>query len=195
MSKVLCEKSDLVAIANSVRNKTGITGGMKVTEIPQKIEAIETGGNIKLQEKSLTITSNGTTTVTPDTSYDALSKVAVTVNVASGDIASTIVKITTILPNEDVVNILGISPEKETLSLTLDAETPTAEIEIIQNSPLTLACSSIADSISGTNCVNYFGNTYDTKLPADMYLYSVVFLDENDNPVTSGTLRIEIFGS
>lgn len=34
MSKVLCEKSDLVAIANSVRNKTGITGGMKVTEIP-----------------------------------------------------------------------------------------------------------------------------------------------------------------
>lgn len=84
MSKVLCEKSDLVAIANSVRNKTGITGGMKVTEIPQKIEAIETGGNIKLQEKSLTITSNGTTTVTPDTSYDALSKVDVTVNVVGG---------------------------------------------------------------------------------------------------------------
>lgn len=82
MSKVLCEKSDLVAIANSVRNKTGTTGGMKVTEIPQKIEAIKTGGNIKLQEKSLTITSNGTTTVTPDTSYDALSKVDVTVNVA-----------------------------------------------------------------------------------------------------------------
>lgn len=53
MSKVLCEKSDLVAIANSVRNKTGITGGMKVTEIPQKIEAIETGGNIKLQENLL----------------------------------------------------------------------------------------------------------------------------------------------
>lgn len=41
MSKVLCEKSDLVAIANSVRNKTGTTGGMKVTEIPQKIEAIK----------------------------------------------------------------------------------------------------------------------------------------------------------
>lgn len=195
MSKVLCEKSDLVAIANSVRNKTGTTEGMKVTEIPQKIEAIKTGGNINLQEKSLTITSNGTTTVTPDASYDALSKVDVTVNVASGDIASTIVKITTILPNEDVVNILGISPEKETLSLTLDAETPTAEIEIIQNSPLTLACSSIADGISGTNCVNYFSNTYDTKLLADMYLYSVVFLDKNDNPVTSGTLRIEIFGS
>lgn len=84
MSKVLCEKSDLIAIADSVRNKTGITGGMKVSEIPQKIEAIETGGNINLQEKALTITSNGTTTVTPDTSYDALSKVDVTVNVVGG---------------------------------------------------------------------------------------------------------------
>lgn len=81
MSKVLCEKSDLVAIADSVRNKTGTTDGMRVSEIPQKIEAIETGSNINLQEKALTITSNGITTVTPDTSYDALSKVDVTVNV------------------------------------------------------------------------------------------------------------------
>lgn len=54
---------------------------MRVSEIPQKIEAIETGSNINLQEKALTITSNGITTVTPDTSYDALSKVDVTVNV------------------------------------------------------------------------------------------------------------------
>lgn len=81
MSKVLCEKSDLVAIADSVRNKTGTTDGMRVSEIPQKIEAIETGSNINLQEKALTITSNGITTVTPDTSYDALSKVDVTVSV------------------------------------------------------------------------------------------------------------------
>lgn len=54
---------------------------MRVSEIPQKIEAIETGSNINLQEKALTITSNGITTVTPDTSYDALSKVDVTVSV------------------------------------------------------------------------------------------------------------------
>lgn len=71
----------MVAIADSVRNKTGTTDGMRVSEIPQKIEAIETGSNINLQEKALTITSNGITTVTPDTSYDALSKVDVTVNV------------------------------------------------------------------------------------------------------------------
>lgn len=53
MSKVLCEKSDLIAIADSVRSKSGTTGGMKVSEISQKIEAIETGGNINLQEKLL----------------------------------------------------------------------------------------------------------------------------------------------
>lgn len=85
MSKVLCEKSDLVAIADSIRSKTGSTDGMKVAEIPQKIEAIETGSNINIQaSKSITYTSNGTATITPDEGYDALSSVDVTVNVASG---------------------------------------------------------------------------------------------------------------
>ena len=87
MSKVLCEKSDLVAIAESIRSKTGSTDGMKVAEIPQKIEAIETGSNINIQaSKSITYTSNGTATITPDAGYDALSSVDVTVNVSGGSI-------------------------------------------------------------------------------------------------------------
>lgn len=85
MSKVLCEKSDLVAIADSIRSKTGSTDGMKVAEIPQKIEGIETGSNINIQaSKSVTYTSNGTNTIAPDEGYDGLSSVDVTVNVASG---------------------------------------------------------------------------------------------------------------
>ena len=86
MSKVLCEKSDLVAIADSIRSKTGSTDGMKVAEIPQKIEAIETGSNINIQaSKSITYTSNGTATITPDAGYDALSSVDVTVDVSGGE--------------------------------------------------------------------------------------------------------------
>ena len=43
------------------------------------------GSSSNLQEnKALTITSNGTVSVTPDAPYDALKKVDVTVNVASG---------------------------------------------------------------------------------------------------------------
>lgn len=72
----------------------------------------------------------------------------------------------------------------------LDAGKPTAEIEIIQGSPLVLACTNRAD-ISGTNSVNYFNPSY-AATGADVFLYAVVFLDANLNPVTSGTLRISI---
>lgn len=76
------------------------------------------------------------------------------------------------------------------LSLPLDAGTPTAEIEIIQGSPLALGCSSRAD-ISVANGGLYFNPNY-SATGAEIYLYAVVFTDENDNPTTSGTLRIEM---
>ena len=100
MSKVLCEKSDLVAIADSIRSKTGSTDGMKVAEIPQKIEAIETGSNINIQaSKSITYTSNGTATITPDEGYDGLSSVDVTVDVSGGE--DVIIKRVTFKPSSN----------------------------------------------------------------------------------------------
>lgn len=52
---------------------------------PIIISFMEGGTAVSVQDtKALTITSNGTVSVTPDAQYDALKKVDVTVNVASG---------------------------------------------------------------------------------------------------------------
>lgn len=49
--------------------------------------------NLAIQpSKSLTITSNGTTTITPDVPYDAMGQVGVTVNVAGVDMCSLTIK-------------------------------------------------------------------------------------------------------
>ena len=52
--------------------------------MPALIESIETGGAPSLQSKSVTYTSNGTATITPDEGYDGLSSVDVTVDVSGG---------------------------------------------------------------------------------------------------------------
>lgn len=63
-----------------VNNKLVLVNGHPIT-----INDIDNGSSSNLQDtKALTITSNGTVSVTPDAPYDALKKVDVTVNVASG---------------------------------------------------------------------------------------------------------------
>lgn len=71
------------AIATAISNK-GVTvpSGAKIDDMPALIGNISGGGNY--QSKSVTYTSNGTATITPDAGYDALSKVNVTVNVSGG---------------------------------------------------------------------------------------------------------------
>ena len=73
----------LTAIANAIRSKTGETGKMTLDQMPTKIGAIENGGIPKLQEKSVLITTNGVTEVTPDSGQDGSSKVAITTSVPS----------------------------------------------------------------------------------------------------------------
>ena len=61
-----------------VDNKLVLVNGHPIT-----INDIDSGSSSNLQEtKTVTITSNGTISVTPDAPYDALKKVDVTVNVA-----------------------------------------------------------------------------------------------------------------
>ena len=73
------------AISESIANK-GVTvpSGTKIDGMATLIDSIQTGGAAVQPSKALTVTSNGTITITPDAPYDAIKQVDLTVNVASG---------------------------------------------------------------------------------------------------------------
>ena len=73
------------AISESIANK-GVTvpSGTKIDGMATLIDSIPTGGAAVQPSKALTVTSNGTTTITPDAPYDAIKQVDLTVNVSGG---------------------------------------------------------------------------------------------------------------
>ena len=79
----------ITAVGNAyskVSEKGGtVPASQTVANLATAIDSIPSGGGApSLQSKALTITSNGTVSVTPDAPYDGLSSVDVTVDVASG---------------------------------------------------------------------------------------------------------------
>ena len=75
------------------------------------------GSSSNLQEnKAVTITSNGTATITPDEGYDGLSSVDVTVDVASGG-GGGLIKIQNIVKSRDII---GDGPDGSSDTITFD---------------------------------------------------------------------------
>ena len=118
------------AIAESIANK-GVTvpSGTKIDGMATLIDSIQTGGAAVQPSKALTVTSNGTTTITPDAPYDAIKQVDLTVNVSGGGV-------------EDTVTVtLPIGPQKLNYDMEVTATYTNALGEIVANVPAGKAAS------------------------------------------------------
>lgn len=69
----------LEAIGNAIRSKTGGTSKLTLDGMVQAINGLKT--TFSTQTKSVDISTNGTTTINKDSSYDGMTKVTVNVNV------------------------------------------------------------------------------------------------------------------
>ena len=84
MARINTLTNFLTDVADSIRSKTGKSEAIACEDFDTEIESISGGGGEpNLQTKSVTITTNGTTTVTADTGYDGLDEVDITTNVPS----------------------------------------------------------------------------------------------------------------
>ena len=137
----------ITAVGNAyskVSEKGGtVPASQTVANLATAIDSIPAGGGApSLQSKSVTYTSNGTATITPDEGYDGLKKVDVTVDVAGsgggGETAENVV-ITSYLPSylNGYIQICGI--DKDGNRILLNGYT--TPVSVKKNTPLMIRIS------------------------------------------------------
>ena len=82
----------LTDVAGAIKTKKGSQTAIQAANFDTEILALPSQGTY--QEKTVTITQNGQTTLTPDTGYDAMDQVEITVNVPIKQLQSKAVTIT-----------------------------------------------------------------------------------------------------
>ena len=82
----------LTDVAGAIKEKKGSQTAIQAANFDTEILALPSQGTY--QEKTVTITQNGQTTLTPDTGYDAMDQVEITVNVPIKQLQSKAVTIT-----------------------------------------------------------------------------------------------------
>ena len=97
----------LTTVANAIRTKKGTTAEIPAMNFANEILALSGVGT--LQEKTVSLTSTGTTTISPDTGYSGMSKVSVTPQLQSKSSTITTNTTTTIKPDSGYAGLSQVS--------------------------------------------------------------------------------------